>query len=80
MIFEELNESLERSNRIAEHSASLKLNDLKDRQKDLAFAYKAKYWADKADSIHLFSKELLNCIDSLKKEVKKNVDERLFLG
>ena len=77
LIFEELNESLENSNRIAENSVILQLNALKEKLRDQAFAIKAKYWYDKADTIHLLSKQIIVFLDSLQSKNKKTIDEKL---
>jgi GldM N-terminal domain len=70
LIFEELNESLERSNRAIEASSTTYLMALSGKQKRAETAERARIWGGLADSIHSKTKNLINFIDSLKLKVK----------
>jgi|GEM_PF-4791451 len=77
LIFEELNESLERSNKLVANSSSVILESLKSKVDDPATTEKAKIWLSTADSIYSTEKHLIGFIDSLKSNLKQN---RIVVG
>lgn len=70
LIFEELNESLERSNKAIKASSITYLMALSDKQKRAETAERARIWGGFADSIHSKTKNLISFIDSLKLKIK----------
>ena len=73
LIFEELNESLENSNRTAKNLTNVCIRELEDYLNEGVVAYKAKYWLDKADTIRLLSDELVLFIDTIKIRSEKKM-------
>ena len=77
LIFEELNESLERSNKAVKYSTIDALEDLKAKLRVPETAEKTSFWFPKADFIYTKSKEIIDLIDSLKLEIKGE-DEKVL--
>ena len=75
LILDELNESLENSNRTAKNLTNVCIRELEDYLNEGVVAYKAKYWLDKADTIRLLSDELVLFIDTIKIRSEKKDDE-----
>jgi hypothetical protein len=72
LIFEELNESLERSNKTIEVSTIIYLRSLSDKQKRAETAIVANKWGTIADSIHSKTVTVLNFIKKLKTQIEEN--------
>jgi len=75
LIFEELNESLERSNKSIELSTVNTLNDLDIRKEKPGTAEKAIYWGSKAYSVKSKTTELVWFVDSLLLNLKESNTE-----
>jgi hypothetical protein len=79
LIFEELNESLERSNEAIDNSTNYILLSLESKSHETVTAERAVFWLSKADSIHANAKQLIEFINELKfysKEKKIDIGQR----
>lgn len=72
LIFEELNESLERSNKIINISSKGILMSLREKIVEPETTEKATIWFPVADSVYSRSKELVDFIDALRSNLKQN--------
>ena len=77
LIFEELNESLESSNRIAVELINRNRKELQNYLNKGAIAYRAKYWLNKTDTISLLSEEVIEFISSMEKDSENKLDKSL---
>lgn len=79
LIFEELNESLERSNRSIRYSTLEAIQVLKDKLKKPEMAEKGTYWLGKASLAATFTVKILDSIDNVSMKITKseNDDARL---
>jgi len=80
LIFEELNESLERSNRVIENSTRTEFNDLKNKSNELAMAERAAIWIPKAKFIQEESQKTIDSLSELISKMNSKSDEEKYKG
>ncbi len=80
LIFEELNESLERSNENLQQEANIKIKDLEAKADKPETTEKATLLLSKARYVHQKSSDLFEFIDSLRKALDEQIGANSYVG